>query len=344
MVGKKKIALVLCGLLVGTSLFGCSSNTVEEKQSSEENKVASNTGDDVYTIGINQIVQHGALDSAREGFIEGLAEKGYVDGDNIKIDYQNAQNDISISQTISQQFVSSKVDMIFAVATPSVQSAYNATKDIPIVFTAVTDPVAAEVAADWKSSGNNITGTSDMVPVDEQLDLLLQLSPEVKTVGVIYNTSEANSLIQVDELKAQAEKLNLEVREISVTNVGEINQNLTAAINDVDALYVPTDNTIASAYELVANICADKGVPMLCAEEAGVDAGGLCAIGIDYFKLGKEAAYKAVEIIEGKAPSDIEITTLSDMSIKINTDTAEKLNITIPANLDEKADKVGGSN
>jgi putative ABC transport system substrate-binding protein len=142
MVGKKKIALLLCGLLFGTSLVGCTSKN--------ETSIAEKGGNSskVYTIGINQLVQHGALDAAKEGFIEGLKEKGYEEGENVRFDYQNAQGDVSIAQTISQQFVNGKVDMIFAIATPAVQAAYNATKDIPIVFTAVTDPVAAEVAND----------------------------------------------------------------------------------------------------------------------------------------------------------------------------------------------------
>lgn len=336
MVGKKKIALLLCGFLLGTSLVSCTSKT--ETSTAEK---SSDSGK-VYTIGINQLVQHGALDAAKEGFIEGLKEKGYEEGKNIKFDYQNAQGDVSIAQTISQQFVNGKVDMIFAIATPAVQAAYNATKDIPIVFTAVTDPVAAEVAKDWKSSGNNVTGTSDMVPMDQQLELLTSLVPDVKTIGVLYNTSEANSLIQVEDLKKEAEKININVKEISVTNVNEIDQNLSAALSSIDALYAPTDNTVASAYDLVGNRAVKQGVPILCAEEAGVSKGGLCSIGIDYFKLGKEAGYKAAEILDGKKPSDIEITTLSDMSISINTDVAEKLNITIPEEVNNKATKVTG--
>lgn len=336
MVGKKKIALLLCGILLGTSLISCSSKTKNSDAGDADNS------NKTYTIGINQLVQHGALDSAKEGFVEGLKEKGYEEGKNIKFDYKNAQGDVSIAQTISQQFVNSKVDMIFAIATPAVQAAYNATKDIPVVFTAVTDPVAAEVAKDWKSSGNNVTGTSDMVPMDQQLELLKSLVPDVKTLGVIYNTSEANSLIQVEELKKEAKKVNINVKEISVTNVSEIDQNLTAALDSIDALYAPTDNTVASAYDLVGNRAVEKGVPILCAEEAGVSKGGLCSVGIDYFKLGKEAGYKAAEVLGGKKPSDIEITTLSDMTISVNTDVAKKLNITIPDDVLSKATKVTG--
>ena len=297
---------------------------------------------EIYTIGINQFVQHDALDSSREGFIEGLKENGFEEEKNLKIEYQNSQSDMAIAQTISEQFVTSDVDMIFAIATPTLQAAYNSTKDIPIVFTAVTDPIDAGVAKSWESSGTNVTGTSDKVSMKEQLNLLEKLVNDVEVLGVIYNSSEVNSIAQVKELKAEAENKGILVKEIAVTTVNEINQNLNAAISDIDVLYVPTDNTVASAYDLVGSICLEKNVPMLCAEEAGVSKGGLCSIGIDYFKLGKEAGYKASEILNGQNPSDIEITTLSDMSITINTDVVEKLNISIPDDINTKAKKVTG--
>ena len=343
MVGKKKLALILSGLLVMTGLMSCSNDNTEEKEgSTTESSENVESDGKTYTIGINQLVQHDALDASRQGFIEGLKEKGFEEGKNLKIDYQNAQGDMAIAKTISDQFVTSKVDMIFAIATSSLQASYNATKDIPIVFTAVTDPIDAGVANSWESSGTNVTGTSDMVSMEEQLDLLTELVPDIKTLGVIYNSSEANSLAQVQELKKEAEKRNIDIKEISVTTVNEINQNLSAALGSIDALYAPTDNTVASAYDLVGNLCINKNIPILCGEEAGVSKGGLCSIGIDYFKLGKEAGYKAAEILNGKAPIDIEISTLSDMSITINTDVVEKLNITVPDDINSKATKVTG--
>lgn len=321
MVGKKKIAMLLAGLLGVSSFVACQKNG----EAIKDNKKVE--------IGITQIVQHPALDLAREGFIEGLREKGYEDGKNITIDYQNAQGDAATSQTIAQKFVSEDKDMILAIATPSAQAVYNATKEIPSVFTAVTDPVAAGIAESWESPGTNFTGVSDMVPIDKQLQLLLKLVPEVKTLGVIFNTSEANSIVQVETLKEEAIKLNIEVKEIGVTNVNEINQNLTAVIKSIDALYTPTDNTVASAFDLIGKIAVENNVPILGAEEAVVDVGGLCSIGIDYFKLGKETAFKAVEILEGKKPAEIKISTLDDMSIKINREIAAKLGIKIPENI-----------
>lgn len=335
MVGKRKLAMLLCTVLVGGILVGCGKSTTDS------NKGAT-TSAEVKNIGVVQLVQHDALDAANKGFVDALKEKGFEDGKNIKIEQQNAQGEQTNAQTISKQFVDAKKDLIFAIATPAVQAAYNSTKDIPIIFTAVTDPVKAEVAKDWKSSGTNVTGTSDKVPVEKQIELLKKLVPNAKTLGAIYNTSETNSVIQVNELKAAAEKQGLAVKEIGVTNVNEINQNLASALGQIDVLYTPTDNTVASGYALVGKLCLDKNIPIIGAEDAIVTKGGLASIGIDYYKLGKEAGLKAADVLSGKKPSEVEITTLSEMTFTINTDVAKKLNITIPADIEANAKKVTG--
>jgi putative ABC transport system substrate-binding protein len=335
MVGKRKLAMLLCTVLVGGVLAGCG-------QSATDSNKGTTTSGDVKNIGVVQLVQHDALDASNKGFVDALKEKGYEEGKNIKIEQQNAQGEQANAQTICKQFVDSKKDLIFAIATPAAQAAYNSTKDIPIIFTAVTDPVKAEIAKDWKSSGTNVTGTSDKVPVDKQIELLKKLIPNAKTVGVIYNTSETNSVIQVDELKAAAEKQGLAVKEVGVTNVNEINQNLSSALGQIDVLYTPTDNTVASGYALVGKLCLEKNIPIIGAEEAVVTKGGLASIGIDYYKLGKEAGVKAAEVLDGKKPSDVEISTLSDMTFTINTDVAKKLNITIPSDIEANAKKVTG--
>lgn len=335
MVGKRKLAMLLCTVLLGGILSGCG-------QSATDSNKGTTSSSEVKNIGIVQLVQHDALDASNKGFVDGLKEKGYEDGKNIKIEQQNAQGEQANAQTICKQFADSKKDLIFAIATPAAQAAYNATKDIPIIFTAVTDPVKAEIAKDWKSLGTNVTGTSDKVPVDKQIELLKKLIPNAKTVGVIYNTSETNSVIQVDELKAAAEKQGLAVKEVGVTNVNEINQNLASALGQIDVLYTPTDNTVASGYALVGKLCLEKNIPIIGAEEAVVTKGGLASIGIDYYKLGKEAGEKAADVLSGKKPSEVEITTLSEMSFTINTDVAKKLNITIPSDIEANAKKVTG--
>lgn len=333
MVGKRKLAMLLCSVMIGTVLTGCGSTSSSSSAGSSGK---------MKNVGVVQLVQHDALDSANKGFVDGLKEKGYEEGKNVTFDQQNAQGEQANAQTICKQFADSNKDLIFAIATPAAQAAYNSTKDIPIVFTAVTDPVSAEIAKDWKSSGTNVTGTSDKVPVEDQVKLMKKLLPDTKTIGVIYNTSETNSVVQVEELKSAAEKEGLAVKEIGVTNVNEINQNLASALGEIDVLYTPTDNTVASAYSLVGKLCLDANKPIIGAEEAVVTKGGLATIGIDYYKLGKEAGYKAAEVLDGKKPSDVEITTLSEMSFTINEDVAKKLNITIPEDIDKDAKKVTG--
>ena len=330
MVGKKKIALLLCGLLSASLLVGCGGETENEKETSKKK------------VGIIQLIQHDALDQANKGFIDGLAEKGYKDGENIEIEQQNASGKQDTAQQIAGQFVSAKKDLIFAIATPTAQACYNATKDIPIVFSAVTDPVKDGLAKDLKSSGCNTTGTSDMANIDEQLALLKEVLPDAKTLGVVYTTSETNSVNQVNELEILASKYKLTIKKIGVANINEINQVLSNSMGDIDVLYAPTDNNVAASYELVAQIALKANKPVMGAEPAVVEKGGLISKGIDYYELGKMAGYKAAEILDGKNPQDIEIETMKELAITVNTDVAKKLGITIPQNILDSAKKVTG--
>ena len=332
MVGKKKIALLLCGILSISALVGCGSSKESGEKSTEAKK----------EIGIIQWIQHGALDEANKGFVDGLKEKGYEDGKNITLDQQNAQGKNDTAQQICSQFVNGKKDLIFSVATPAVQTAYNATKDIPIVFTAVTDPIEAGVAKDLKNSGTNVTGTIDSVDIDEQLTLLKEVLPDCKTLGFLYTTSEANSVAQLNTLNELASKHDLTIKAIGFSNINEINQNLTAQIKEIDALYVPTDNNVAASYELVGKICVDNNMPIFGAEPAIVEKGGLISKGIDYYTLGKMAGYKAAAILDGEEPSNIEIEAMKELAITVNTDVASKLNIKIPDSILNDANKVTG--
>lgn len=325
MVGKKKIALILCSIVAVSAFVGCGKSSGGKKK-----------------VGISQIVQHPALDASREGFLEGLKEKGFEEGKNLEVDYQNAQGDIATTQTIAQGFVSDKKDLIFAVATPSAQSAYNATKDIPIVFTSVTDAVNAGIVKDEKSTGTNVTGTSDSVSIKDQLQILTKVLPNAKTIGVIYSTSEANSAVQVKQLKEEAGKLGLSVKEAGVSNSNDIDQSVTSLLGSIDVLYTPTDNTIATAYDLIAKRSLEHKIPVFGAETSVVEKGGLITAGIDYKQLGKDAGYKAAEILNGKKASEIEVGHQTDLQTTINTDTVKKLGITIPADIEKNAKKVTG--
>lgn len=337
MVGKKLSGFF--ALILGASILaGCSGSSGSVASASQ----TSLKGKKQIKIGITQIVEHPALDAARKGFIDALKAKGFEDGKNIKIDFQNAQGDQATAQTIAQKFVSDKDDMILAIATPSAQAAYNATKDIPILITAVTDPVKAGLAKSMDNSQTNVTGTSDNVPIEKQFDLLKKLVPNAKNIGIIYNTSESNSELQVDSAKKAAPSFGFTIVPVGVTSVNDIPQSLNSLFGKMDALYIPTDNMVASSMPIIADQCFKHNIPIIGAESGQVSQGALAAIGIDYYKLGEQTGLEAVDVISGKKPAEVPITTLSDMQLVINTDAAKKLNITIPKDIENKAQKVTG--
>ncbi|HBM80078.1 MAG TPA: ABC transporter substrate-binding protein [Clostridiaceae bacterium] len=337
MVAKKSLSiLIMILLIISVLLSGCSKNV-----SGQSNKSISDKKGKI-KIGIMQIIEHEALDAARKGFIDALASKNFKDGENIEIDYQNAQGDAPTAQTIAQNFVSGKKDIILAIATPTAQAAYNATKDIPILITAVTDPVKSGLAKSWDKPGTNVTGTSDAAPVQKQFELLKKLVPNSKKVGVLYNTSETNSELQVNDVKAISPKFGLEVVPVGITSTNDIPQALDSLLSKVDVLYIPTDNMIVSAMPIISARCIEEKMPIIGAEEGTVNKGALATEGIDYYKLGFQTGLVAVDVINGEKPSDIPITTLKDAQLIINEDTASKLGINIPDDLKEGAKIVKG--
>lgn len=334
MVGKK-LSILMTIILTISILSGCGkSQTTTSSNSKGNNKVIS--------IGITQIIEHSALDSARKGFIDALKSKGFEDGKNIKIDYQNAQGDMPTAQTIAQNFVSAKVDMILAIATPTAQAAYNATKEIPILITAVTDPVEAGLAKSLEKSETNVTGTSDDLPIAKQFELLKKLLPNSKKVGILYNTSEKNSEIQIENAKKSAPDFGLEILTAGITNTNEITQSLDSLLSQVDVIYVPTDNMVAAAIPLITSQAFKKNIAVIGSERGQVEGGALATNGIDYYKLGFQTGLMAVDVLNGKSTKDIPITTLQEMQMVVNTDAAKKLNITIPEEISSKAELITG--
>lgn len=329
---KKIIATSLMLIIASVSIVGCGA---KEKATTN----STNPEDKVYKIGISQLVEHVALDASYDGFIDGLKEAGYEEGKNITIDYQNAQGDQSNSNTIASKLVNDKVDLILAIATPAAQAVANATKDIPILVTAVTDPEVAKLVASNTAPGGNVSGTSDLTPVKDQMKLLTQLVPEAKTVGMLYSSSEINSKIQIDMAEKAAEELGLKTINASVSNSNEIQQVVQSLVGKVDAIYAPTDNLIAAGMKTVSLVTEPNGIPVICGESGMVDSGGLATYGIDYYNLGKLTAAQAVKILEGTATTaDMPIEYLSDeeLSVMINSEVAEKLGIKIPEELIDK--------
>lgn len=338
MVVKKNFTILMSTLLLVTSIFaGCASSTVPVDKVEQKPVTVQKQK---IKIGITQIVEHQALDAARKGFIDALASKGFKDGDNIEIDFQNAQGDGPTAQTIAQNFASQKKDLILAIATPTAQAAYNATKDIPILITAVTDPVQSGLAKSWDKSETNVTGTSDAAPMEKQFELIKKLAPNSKRVGILYNTSESNSEIQVADAKKLAPKFGFEIVTSGITSTNDIPQSIDSLISKMDVLYVPTDNMVVAAMPIIAQKCIEKKIPIISAESGAVETGALATEGIDYYKLGFQTGIMAVDVINGKKPTDMPIQTLKDTSLVINQATASKLGITIPDDLKSRAQMI----
>ena len=318
---KRLIAIVLVAAMAITLLAGCSS---KEK---------------VFKIGVNQYVTHAALDASYKGFVDALADAGYVDGEKIKIDLENAQADQSTANTIATKLVNDNNDLILAIATPSAQAVANATKDIPILVTAVTDPAGSGLVASNEAPGGNVSGTSDLTPIQGQIELLTKLVPTAKTVAILYCSSESNSKIQAEMAKAACTEYGLTSMDATVSTSNEIQQVVQSLVGKVDAIYAPTDNVIASGMATVSMVANDNGIPIICGEEGMVDNGGLATYGIDYYKLGRLTGEQAVQIIEGKATTDtmpIAYLPADQYTLKINEDVAAKLGITIPEDLKAK--------
>lgn len=291
-------------------------------------------------IGITQIVEHPALDGARNGFLKALEDAGYKDGENLKIEYQNAQGDQAVAQSIAESFVSDSKDLILAIATPTAQAAYNATKEIPVLITAVTDPIQAGLAKSLEKSETNVTGTSDATPIDKQFALIRELLPESKKVGIVYNTSELNSEVQVAQAKVIAQKYGLELVIKGVTSVNDLAQVLDSLLKEVDVLYTPTDNLIVSATPLVVKKAMENKIPLIGCIEDQVNQGALATETIDYYKLGYQTGEVAVRILKGEKPSDISIKTLEKTDLMVNQKTAEALGIKIPDEVLKRAKKI----
>lgn len=328
-------AIFMTAVAVGTLFTGCSSNNT----SSSGTDVAE---DKVYKIGIVQLSEHVALDASYKGFVDGLAEAGYIDGKNIKLDFSNAQGEISNCPTIANKLVNDKSDLILAIATPAAQAVANATETIPVVVTAITDPAAAALVATNEKPGGNITGTSDLTPVKEQIELLKELLPSVKKVGLLYCSSEPNSKIQIDIAAQVCADLGIETQEFTVSSTNEIQQVVTSMVGKVDAIYTPTDNMIATGMAAVSMVATPNKIPVIAGEGGMVGVGGLATYGISYYNLGKQTAAQAVRILkDGAKPADMPIEYLQETELYINTGIAKELGITIPEDLLAKAVIVG---
>ena len=320
---KRTVAVILSMAMAVTMVAVCGA----KKESS---------GEKSYTIGISQFAEHGSLYNCREGFIEGLKEEGIEEGKNLTIEYKNAAADMGTASQIASSFVSDKVDMICGIATPSAQSAYNAAmdSDIPVIFTAVTDPVAAELAdADGKPVGE-VTGTSDKLPVEEQLRMIREVLPDAKTIGIIYTTSEANSVSAIEEYKEKVGDYGFELVEKGITNTSEIALAADDLLTKVDCISNLTDNTVVNSLATILDKANAAKVPVFGSEIEQVKIGCLAAEGLDYVALGKQTGKMAAKVLKGEAAaSEINFETITEAGLYLNTKVAADLGITLSDDL-----------
>lgn len=321
--------LVVTALMISTS--GCSSSTAISEQSTNKENIEN------YKIGAIQLVEHESLDAVYEGFVDGLKEAGLEEGKNITIDYQNAQGDQSNCQTIATKLVNDRNHLILAIATPAAQAVANATKDIPILVTAVTDPANSKLVASNEVPGGNVSGTSDLTPIKEQIGLISQILPNAKTVGLLYCSSEVNSKFQIELAKKEAEALGFETVKATVSNSNEIQQVVQSLVGKVDAIYIPTDNMLAAGMATVAQVTIPAGIPVIVGAEGMVTSGGTATYGINYYDLGKLTATQAVAILkEGKSPAEMPIEYSSDCNLIINQEAVAQMGLTLPKELLDK--------
>lgn len=316
---KKMLAVLLAGIVLLGALTGCSVS-----------KDAA--GSEKYKIGIVQPVEHPSLNRSRDSIISELEKLGM--GDKVEITLHNANGDMNLLQSIMQNLMSEKVDMIVAIATPAAQAALSATRDVPIVFAAVSNPVEAGLVKDPTKPEGNITGVSNSIPVADIIGLSKVLTPNVKTLGLIYNSSEINSVASIEKTKAYCDKEGIAYKEAAITSTADIQQAVASLTNQVDAYFTPNDNMVASAMAIYSQLATDAGKPIYVGADAMVSDGGLATVGIDYNLLGEQTGRMINRIISGESIGDNAVETVSEYAKIINVNIAEKLNITIPTELE----------
>ena len=319
---KRVLAVMMTMALAATALVGCGSDS-----SSKSDKVE-------YTIGISQFAEHGSLDNCREGFLEGLKEAGNEEDKNLKVYYDNAQTDTGTAGTIADSYVSKKVDLVCAIATPSAMSAYNSCMkaDIPVVYTAVSDPVGAGLVKKDGANAGNVTGSCDLLPVEEQLKMIRAMMPEAKKIGILYTTSEANSVSTIKEYKEKAGEYGFEIVDTGINTIADVDLAASDLVGKVDCICNLTDNTVVQALQTVIEKANAKNIPVFGSEIEQVKAGCVAAMGIDYFELGKKTGAMAAKILKGEATAEeTEYIKNADSALYVNTAAADKIGMQLDA-------------
>ncbi len=357
---KRVLAVMMTAVLAVGMLGACGTKKTEETKApetkaaetkAEETKAAETKGEETQAasgekvkIGVIQLAEHPALDLGYEGFVDALKEAGYEEGKNLELDFNNAQGDTSNCETIANKLVNNKSDLILAIATPAAQAVAGKTTDIPILATAVTDFAVAGLVESNEAPGTNVSGSSDMNPVEEQISLLQELLPDAKKIGIMYCSSEDNSIIQADLAKEVCESKGLAYEEYTVSDSSMIQSVAESMIGKVDAVYIPTDNLLAEGMATVTMITNANNLPCIVGEEGMVQNGGLATYGVDYYALGKMAGEMAVDILENGADIStmpIQYIKAEDCTLAVNSEAAKQLGVSLDAVMDRAKDVAG---
>ncbi len=324
----------LCPILILLLIVSVSVSLAQEKKAKK-----------MIRIGVTQIVSHPALDGDAKGFEKALADAGFKEGVDVTYDRQNAQGDMANAQTIAQKFLDAKVDMVHSIATPTSQAVVKVIKNIPVVFSSVTDPVDAglvpKTSPSGTKSGTNVTGVSDRWPVALQFGMYTKFVPKAKKWGTIYNAGDANSMVHIKEMREAAKKLGVELMEATISTSAETMQAAQSlAGKGVQAVNITSDNTAVSAFEAIVKVCNEKKIPLFAGDVDSVPRGAIAAYGLDYFLIGESAGKKAVQVLKGKKPGDIPWGPAEKFSLVISDKAAKTQGVTVPPDLLKKADKV----
>lgn len=294
----------------------------------------------VKSVAVTAIVEHPALDSARDGVLDALNEAGYSEGKNLKWQYQSAQGNTGTAAQIARKFIGDQADAIVTIGTPSAQAAVAGTKRIPIVFTAVTDPVQGQLTPSWEASGTNVTGVSDVLELGKQMELVKQVVPEAKRIGIVYNPGEANSVAVVEALKEILPQYDLTLVEAAAPRSVDVGSAARSLVGKVDVIYTNTDNNVVSAYEALVKVGNDMKIPLIASDADSVKRGAIAALGVNYHDLGLQTGRIVVRILEGENPGDIKPQTSENIQLFVNLAAAEKQGVTLSEELIESATEV----
>lgn len=336
---RKAIGLFAMGFLA-ISLAACGSGPKETASGSAPAEQKQDANAKVHKVGITQFVEHPALDSVHKGIVDGLAEAGYQEGKNVTFDYQNAHGEAANTVSIAQKFASDKDDMVIAIATPSAQAVAKTITDAPIVFSTVTDPVSAQLVASLEKPDKNITGTSDKVSMEKQLELIQKFIPNLKKLGVVYTTSEVNSEVQVKDLEATAKSKGIELVKAGVSSQTEVQMGAQSLVGRVEAILIPIDNTVVSSFEGVLGVAEQAKIPVFASDIDTVKRGAVATFGIDYYKMGKQTGQMAAKILSGQKVGDTPVEVSKEMDLYINEKAAKTFGLTISDELSKSAKEI----